>query len=57
MLKNLLLSFVEATKEHFIKSFGYDKNKFVEDNFSFKLIYSDLLLPQDVSKYLSYGLN
>ena len=31
------MSFVKAAKERFIKNFGYDENKFVEDNFSLKL--------------------
>ena len=36
-LKQLLISFVKAAKERFIKHFGYDENNFVEDNFSLKL--------------------
>ena len=36
-LKQLLISFVKAAKERFIKHFDYDENNFVEDNFSLKL--------------------
>ena len=38
-----MISFVKVAKERFTKHFGHDENNFVEDNFSFRLIYQRVI--------------
>ena len=52
-----LISFLDVAKEQFIKHFGYDQKKFVEENFSLKLIYriiSNYFVSEVISNCSSY---